>query len=46
MLKILFFFKLVWLKSLKDIFEEDYTIVATEITHNFIFFSSLNLSCA
>ena len=37
MLKILFFFKLEWLKILKDIFEEDYPIVATEISHNFVF---------
>ena len=37
MLKILFFFKLEYLKILKDVFEEDYLIVATEICHNFIF---------
>ena len=37
MLKIPFFFKLEWLKILKDVFEEDYLIVATEICHNFIF---------
>ena len=36
-LKISFFFKFEWLKILKDIFEEDCTIVATEISHNFIF---------
>ena len=36
-LKISFFFKLEWLKILKDIFEEDYPIVATEISRNFIF---------
>ena len=33
MLKISFFLKLKWLKILKDIFEEDYPIVATEISH-------------
>ena len=37
MLKILFFFKLEWLKILKEIFEEDYQIVAIETSHNFIF---------
>ena len=37
MLKFSFFFKLNWLKVLKDIFEENYPIVATEISHNFIF---------
>ena len=37
MLKISFFFKLEWLKILKDIFEEYYPIVAIEISHNFIF---------
>ena len=37
MFKISFFFELEWLKILKDIFEEDYAIVATEISHNFIF---------
>ena len=37
MLKISFFFKLDWLKILKDIFEEDYPIVACKISHNFIF---------
>ena len=36
MLKISFFFKLEWLKILKDIFEEDYPIVATEISYNYI----------
>ena len=36
MLKISFFFKLEWLKILKDMFE-NYPIVATEISHNFIF---------
>ena len=37
MLKISFFFKLEWLKILKDIFEEDYQFVAIEISHIFIF---------
>ena len=32
MLKISFFFKLEWLKILKDILEEDYPIVAPEIS--------------
>ena len=36
-LKISYFFTLDWLKILKDIFEEDYSIVANEISHNFIF---------
>ena len=37
MLKISYSVKLEWLKILKDIFEEDYLIVATEISHDFIF---------
>ena len=37
MLKISFFFKLEWLKILKDIFKENYPIVVTEISHNCIF---------
>ena len=48
MLKISFFFKLEWLKILKDIFEKDYPIVATEISHNFIslFYSEVFLCLA
>ena len=37
MLKISFFLKLEGLKILKDIFEKDYLIVGTEISHRFIF---------
>ena len=36
-LKISFFFELEWLKVLKDIFDEGYPIVASEINHNFIY---------
>ena len=36
-MKISFLFKLELLKILKDVFEEDYPIVATEISRNFIF---------
>ena len=43
MLKISFFFKLDRLKILKDIFKEDNPIVTTEISHNLIFLSILNL---
>ena len=46
MFKISFSLKLEWLKILKDIFEEDYPIVATEIGHNLFFLSILNLSYA
>ena len=48
MSKISFFLKLEWLKILKDIFEEDYQMVATEISHNFIFlfYSEFFLSLA
>ena len=46
MLKISYSFKHEWLKILKDIFQEDYPIVATEISHNLFFLSILNLSYA
>ena len=45
-LKISFSFKLQWLKIFKDIFEEDYPIVATEISHSLFFHSILNRSYA
>ena len=46
MLKISFSSKLEWLKILKDIFEEDYPIVAIEISDNVIFrFCSKSISC-
>ena len=44
MLKISFFLELEWFKILIDIFEEDYPIVATKISHNLFFLSILNLS--
>ena len=47
MLKILFFFKFEWLKILKDVFEENYSIVATEISHKiFPFYSKSFLNLA
>ena len=46
MLKVSFYFKFERLKILKDIFEQDYPIMATEIRYNFISLSILNLSYA